>query len=75
MGESIGSVRKTPALADRLEAVKWLGNEGSHSGEVTHDEYFDACDLLEDFIHAHFERRGHKIVALTGKINKKFRKK
>jgi hypothetical protein len=67
---------KNADLAARLEAVKWLGNVGSHaSDEVTKEDVFDGCDLLEDFIQTHFERRGKKIIALTGRIIKRFRKK
>jgi Domain of unknown function (DUF4145) len=62
---------KNPALADRLEAVKWLGNAGSHPAVVSHDTFFNACDLLEDFIHSHFEKRGNRIVALTKKVIKR----
>ena len=62
---------QNPVLADRLEAVKWLGNVGSHSSEVSHDAFFNACDLLEDFIHTHFEKRGDKIVALAKKVIKR----
>ena len=62
---------RNPVLADRLEAVKWLGNVGSHSSEVSKDAFFNACDLLEDFIHAHFEKRGHKISALSKKVIKR----
>jgi Domain of unknown function (DUF4145) len=62
---------KNPALAERLEAVKWLGNLGSHSSEVSHDAFFNACDLLEDFIHTHFEKRGDKIVALAKAVIKR----
>ena len=36
-------------IADRLMAIKWLGNTGSHqSDEVTRDDILDALDLLED---------------------------
>lgn len=61
-------------LANRLEAVKWLGNVGSHSAEVTVNDFFDACDLLEDFIHTHFEKRGDHIRAIEKKVNSKFRR-
>jgi hypothetical protein len=63
--------KKDPVLADRLMAIKWLGNVGSHSSEVSKDAFFDACDLLEDFIHSHFEKRGSKIIALTKKVIKR----
>jgi hypothetical protein len=60
--------RKNPKLADRLEAVKWIGNRGSHSNSVEKEDFFDALDLTEDFILEHFEKRGKKIVAMTKSI-------
>lgn len=62
---------KNHILADRLEAVKWLGNVGSHSSEVSHDAFFNACDLLEDFIRTHLAKHSHKIAALTKKVIKR----
>ena len=44
---------QTVDLADRLEAVKWLGNEGSHGSEVSVDDLYDAFDLIADFLHEH----------------------
>lgn len=63
--------KKNPVLADRLMAIKWLGNIGSHTSEVSKNAFFDACDLLEDFIQTHFEKHGRKIIALTKKVNKR----
>ena len=63
--------KKKTVLADRLEAIKWLGNVGSHSSDVSRDTFFDTCDLLEDFIHAHFGKRREKIVTLTKKVIKR----
>ena len=57
-----------PDLADRLEAVKWLGNEGSHGDQITTNDFFNALDLVEDFINEHFERRGRTIRSLTRSI-------
>lgn len=45
---------KKPALADlcdRLLAVKYLGNAGSHPGETKHDDVFDGFDILERVLH------------------------
>jgi hypothetical protein len=63
--------KKDPTLADRLEAIKWIGNRGSHSSRVKADDVFDALDLVEDFIYEHFEKKGKRIVALTQKIIKR----
>lgn len=62
---------KNPGLADRLEAVKWLGNEGSHGDQVGKEDFFNALDLLEDFVQEHFQCRGKTIQALTRRIIKK----
>lgn len=63
--------KKDRALADRLEAIKWIGNRGSHSSSIKADDVFDALDLVEDFILEHFEKKGKRIVALTQKIIKR----
>lgn len=33
--------------AERAEALKWIGNIGSHGGTLTRQELFDAYDILE----------------------------
>ena len=65
---------KNPELAARLKAVKWLGNVGSHSADVSACDFFDACDLIEDFILAHFEKHADRIRAILKKVNRKYRR-
>jgi hypothetical protein len=38
-----------PEVSERLKAIKWLGNVGSHAGgkELTHDDLLDAFEILE----------------------------
>jgi hypothetical protein len=70
----IGILRKTYAeIADRLEAVKWIGNVGSHSKGITRDDLFDGFDLVEDVLQEHFERRGDRIRAISTSIIKRRR--
>ena len=57
-------------LGSQLEAVKWIGNSGSHSDDVDDEDVFDACDLLEHFIHERLERRGTHIRKITATINR-----
>ena len=53
-------------IADRLTAMKWLGNTGSHqSDKVTREDILDALELLEDALVELFERRTHRMKALT----------
>ncbi len=53
-------------IADRLMAMKWLGNTGSHQSEkVTRKDILDALELLDDALVELFERRTHHLAALT----------
>ena len=68
----IGILRKTHSeVADRLEAVKWIGNVGSHSKGITRDDLFDSFDLIEDVLQEHFEKRGDRIRAISTAIIKR----
>lgn len=68
----IGILRRTqPEIADRLEAVKWIGNVGSHSKGITKDDLFDSFDLIEDVLQEHFEKRGDRIRAISTSIIKR----
>lgn len=40
--------QRSPDLATRMFAVKWVGNEGSHPGKLTQDDLLDAFEILED---------------------------
>ncbi len=39
--------KSDPESAQRLLAIKWLGNEGSHSNAVTKNDVLDAYEILE----------------------------
>jgi hypothetical protein len=62
--------KKHPELGEQLEALKWLGNVGSHSDKIDQEDVFDACDILENFIQEHFEKRGNLIRKMAKSINK-----
>lgn len=38
---------RNPENADRAEALKWIGNFGSHPRAINKDDLFDAYDILE----------------------------
>ena len=38
---------KYPDIGDELLAVKWLGNEASHIGDLSKDDIFNAFEILE----------------------------
>ncbi|MDN7184627.1 DUF4145 domain-containing protein [Caballeronia sp. SEWSISQ10-4 2] len=39
--------RSHPETGEFLEAAKWVGNVGSHEGEVTHERVLDVLELVE----------------------------
>lgn len=60
-----------PALADKLMAIKWLGNAGSHLSPISSDDLLDAYEILRyvlDHLYVDQERR---VGALTREINRR----
>nr|WP_277990327.1 DUF4145 domain-containing protein [Pandoraea sp. LA3] len=43
--EAFGKIR--PDIHDFLEAAKWVGNDGSHKGEVEHSLVLDVLEMVE----------------------------
>jgi hypothetical protein len=62
---------KLPRLAPLLLAAKWIGNEGSHNGEITRDDVFDAADLLEYVLEEVYAKRTVSLEKLSKTIIKK----
>jgi hypothetical protein len=56
---------------DLFFAIKWLGNTGSHSHNITIDDVMDAYDILEIILFELFEKRTKSIKKLAKQINKK----
>jgi hypothetical protein len=63
--------RVDSASADRLMAIKWFGNTGSHGHAISRDEVLDVLEILEDTLVELFERRKQRITALTRTVMKK----
>jgi hypothetical protein len=61
---------KNKGLADKLLAIKWLGNAGSHPGGVTVDDVLDAYDILEPIISRMFDPNYKDLEKIVTKINK-----
>jgi hypothetical protein len=62
--------RKNPQIAELLLSIKWIGNAGSHSAEVSTQEIINAFDLLQyclDHIYIQTEKR---LKNISKKINK-----
>jgi len=58
-------------LCDDLLAVKWLGNEGSHPGDVTRGAVFDALDILEHVLRERFDKPRSAIAKISKAINRR----
>jgi len=56
-------------LKSDLLAIKWLGNAGSHPGEVTKDDVMDAYDILEVVFSELFDKKEYR--KAVKQINKK----
>jgi hypothetical protein len=57
-------------LSESLLAVKWLGNVGSHSDELSRDDIFDALDIIDLILDDLFVRHRARVKKLITAINK-----
>jgi len=57
-------------LSESLLAVKWLGNVGSHSDELSREDIFDAFDILDVILDDLFVRNRARVKNLVTAINK-----
>ena len=62
-----------PDVTERLLAIKWLGNEGSHAGEITRDDVLDAYEILETVIDDLYVGYGKSVKKKVAVINKRKR--
>ena len=59
-------------ISDKLLAVKWIGNSGSHELEVDEDRILDALEILEyALVELYGESDHERIKNLTKDVNKK----
>lgn len=59
---------KFSGIADRIEAVKWVGNEGSHRGSVSRELLIHAFELIESLIIETYYKDSNSISKLAKKI-------
>lgn len=62
---------KNQEIGTQLEAVKWLGNLGSHSPNMDRDKLLDAFELIEYALEEIYKKRRTKLKELSQSINKK----
>lgn len=59
-----------PVIADALEAVKWIGNEGSHEESLTCEDVLVGVQLLGRAIDLSFDTSPAELARLAAKINR-----
>lgn len=64
---------KDKDVAERLFAIKWLGNAGSHAGELTKDDVLDAYEILETVLDDLYIGHGKLIKKKVSLLNKRKR--
>lgn len=63
--------KKNCEVAKYLMAIKWIGNAGSHEGELTSDDILDGLDLLKYALEKLYTMHDKEIAQITKKINKR----
>ena len=62
---------RNAGVADALFAIKWVGNSGSHVGNLTRDDVFDAYDILEEVLSELFVKHRETMHKLIKEINRR----
>lgn len=60
---------KNKEVAGFLLAIKWIGNSGSHVGDVTREDILDAYNLLEHSLNTLYDNRQVKLKKISKEIN------
>jgi hypothetical protein len=59
-----------PELGEALMAVKWIGNEGSHRGELDRPDLIVAFEMLSYVLDTTFDDRATRVAKMAGRINR-----
>jgi hypothetical protein len=62
---------RRPEIAEKLMAVKWIGNAGSHSNGATVDDALDGYELMDWVLDTLYAKRHHRAATLTRAINRR----
>jgi hypothetical protein len=66
---------KDPRIGSQLMALKWLGNTGSHKGDVSKTDILDAFEILEHALGEILDKRSERVATLAKKLVKKHGRK
>jgi hypothetical protein len=59
------------AEGEKLMALKWLGNTGSHQGDVSRDDLLNGFEILEFLLAELFEQRAVRVAELARELTKR----
>jgi hypothetical protein len=62
---------KNNDLAEKLMAIKWIGNHGSHSDNLTRDDVLDGLEILESALNMIFNNEDKRIQKIVKEIASK----
>jgi len=62
---------KRPEVADALEAVKWIGNEGSHDLALSPTEVLAGAQLLQHALELLYDKTHEELTRMAKQINKR----
>ena len=62
--------KKNSEVGDYLLAIKWIGNEGSHPGNLERIDILETYELLEHSLDKLYERKDEKMKRLSKEINR-----
>ena len=60
-------------IGEKILAIKWIGNHGSHSNDLTHESVADSYEIFESVLIDMFDRQAVSLAKKVVKINKKKR--
>jgi hypothetical protein len=63
--------QKNPKAAERLLAIKWIGNSGSHGASLQRSDLLDAYEIFEIALTEIYDIDKKRADKLTKAINKK----
>jgi len=59
-----------PVVAERLHAIKWIGHEASHTGNLEKSDALDAFEILESVLDDLYTKADDRIESIVKQINR-----
>jgi hypothetical protein len=63
---------KDPVAGEKLLALKWFGNAGSHRSNISHDDLLKGFEILNFLVAEHFDKRTARVTKLARQMSRKY---